>query len=146
MPLLKIVRDTSIVLFFFVYFFERTWPAAGMRPPCVIYLYTSNEDVFCLRKAKLLFIMRLKAKTPLHTGVRTGCHCLIGLSVRLSVCQCMCTFVVFTDCESYEADFHKPGIYGSGRVWANAWDVFRHPQSRGGRGRRAAVGFVVCFG
>ena len=25
----------------------------------------------------------------------------------------------------YEADFHKPGIYGSGRVWANAWDVSR---------------------
>ena len=25
--------------------------------------------------------------------------------------------------ELYEADFHKPGIYGSGRVWANAWDV-----------------------
>ena len=26
--------------------------------------------------------------------------------------------------ELYEADFHKPGIVGSGRVWANAWDVF----------------------
>ena len=26
--------------------------------------------------------------------------------------------------ELYEADFYKPGIYGSGRVWANAWDVF----------------------
>ena len=33
---------------------------------------------------------------------------------------------MFTDCESCtRADFHKPGIYGSGRVWANAWDVFR---------------------
>ena len=48
--------------------------------------------------------------------------------------------------ELYEADFHKPGIYGSGRVWANAWDVFRRTPSRGGRGRRAAVDFVVCFG
>ena len=48
--------------------------------------------------------------------------------------------------ELYEADFHKPGIYGSGRVWANAWDVFRRTPSRGGRGRRAAVNFVVCFG
>ena len=47
--------------------------------------------------------------------------------------------------ELYEADFHKPGIYGRGRVLANAWDVgFRAP-SRGGRGRRAAVAFVVCF-
>ena len=48
--------------------------------------------------------------------------------------------------ELYEADFRKPGIYGSGRVWANAWDVFCLPPSRGGRGRRAAVDFVVCFG
>ena len=35
--------------------------------------------------------------------------------------------------------FHKLGIYGSVRVWANAWYVFRGKQSRGGRGRRAAV-------
>ena len=27
--------------------------------------------------------------------------------------------------ELYEADFHKPGIHGSGRVCAKAWDVFR---------------------
>ena len=33
-----------------------------------------------------------------------------------------------------------------GGVWANAWDVFRRTPSRGGRGRRAAVDFVVCFG
>ena len=48
--------------------------------------------------------------------------------------------------ELYEADFHKPGIYGSGRVWTNAWDVSRRAPSRGGRGRRSAVGIVVCFG
>ena len=37
------------------------------------------------------------AKMPLHTGVRTGCHYLICLSV----CVCVyVTFVVFTDCES----------------------------------------------
>ena len=47
----------------------------------------------------------------------------------------------------YEADFHKPGIFGgSGRVYPNAWDVFRRVPSRGGRGRRAAVDLVVCFG
>ena len=32
------------------------------------------------------------------------------------------------------------------RVWANAWDVFRRAPSRGGRGCRAAVDYVVCFG
>ena len=37
--------------------------------------------------------------------------------------------------ELYEADFHKPGIYGSGRVWANAWNAFRRALSRDGRGR-----------
>ena len=47
---------------------------------------------------------------------------------------------------SYEADFHKPGIYGSRRVWVNARDVLRRAPSRGGRGRRAAVDIVVCFG
>ena len=46
-------------IFIFI-FFERTRPAASMRPPCLIYLSTS-------------------------TGVRTGCHCLISLSV--SVCN-----------------------------------------------------------
>ena len=45
-----------------------------------------------------------------------------------------------------EADFHKPGIYRSGRVWAHAWDVFPRMPSRVGRGRRAAAVFVVCFG
>ena len=46
----------------------------------------------------------------------------------------------------YEADFHKLGIYGSGRVWANAWDMVSRMRSRVGRGRRAAVDFVVCLG
>ena len=30
--------------------------------------------------------------------------------------------------------------------WANAWDVFPRMPSRIGRGRRAAVDFVVCLG
>ena len=52
------------------------------------------------------------------------------------------------DClrEMHEADFHKTEIYGSGRVWADAWNVFRRAPSRVGHGRRAAVNFVVCFG
>ena len=36
---------------------------------------------------------------PLHTGVRTGCHYLISLSVCLCMRVCV-TFVVFSDCES----------------------------------------------
>ena len=47
--------------------------------------------------------------------------------------------------ELYMDDFHKLGIYGIGRVWANAWDVCFRAPSRGGRGRWADVGFVVCF-
>ena len=46
----------------------------------------------------------------------------------------------------YETGLHQPGIYGSVRVWANVWDVLRRTPSRGGRGRRAVVDFVVCFG
>ena len=48
--------------------------------------------------------------------------------------------------ELYEADFHKPRIDGSGRVWANAWDVFPRMPVSVGHGRRAAVDLVVCFG
>ena len=55
------------------FFFERTWPAASMMPPCLMYLSTS-------------------------TGMRTGFHYLISLSVCLS-CVCV-TFVVFTHRES----------------------------------------------
>ena len=29
------------------------------------------------------------ASIPFHTGVRTGCHCLMSLSVCLSVCLCV---------------------------------------------------------
>ena len=43
--------------------------------------------------------MPIGEKKPLHTGVRTGCHYLISLSVCLSVCVCV-AFVVFNDCES----------------------------------------------
>ena len=48
----------------------------------------ATEAVFCL-----------ESKKPLHTGVRTGCHYLISLSVCLSVSVCV-TFVVSIDCEN----------------------------------------------
>ena len=44
----------------FIFFLERTQPAASMWPPCLIYLYTS-------------------------AGVRTGCHNLICLCVTFVV-------------------------------------------------------------
>ena len=111
---------------FFVFFFERTRPAASMRPPCLIYLFTS-------------------------TGQRTV-HSLRCLTINNSlavvcVLLCMCNNRAFYCLrELYEVDFHKPGIYGSEGVWANACVVFRRTPSRAGRGRRAAVNFVVCFG
>ena len=45
-----VLGGADFLVFFFriFFFFERTWPAASMRPPCLIYLYTSNEAVFFL--------------------------------------------------------------------------------------------------
>ena len=87
--------DFSVVVFFAIFFFfEHTRPAASMRPPCLIYLSTSNEVRPRERsdQGRLLPV----GKKPLHTGVRTGCHYLISLSVcpsvRLSVRMCMCNF------------------------------------------------------
>ena len=84
-------------------------------------------------------------KKPLYTGVRIGCRYIFCLSVCVSVSVCnIRRFRCLR--ELHEADFYKPGIYGSGRVWANAWDVFPRMPSRVGRGRQGAVDFVVCFG
>ena len=58
---------------------------------------------FSTNRQKSFFITRpcfaYKAKKPLHTGVRTGCHYLIRLPVCLFLCVFV-TFLVFTDCES----------------------------------------------
>ena len=77
--------------------------------------------------------------------MRTGYHYIISLSVRLSVFVFVSLRRLYILRELYEADFHNPGIYGSGRVWTNAWDVFPCMPSRVGLGRQAAVDFVVCF-
>ena len=45
----------GISLFFCFLHFERTQPTASTRQPCLMYLSTSNEAVFCLY-AKNLFI------------------------------------------------------------------------------------------
>ena len=52
--------------FFHFYFFEHTRPTASTRASCLMYLSTS-------------------------TGVRTGCHHLMSLSVCVSVCACVCS-------------------------------------------------------
>ena len=120
----------DFVFFFRFIFFECTRPAASMRPPCLICIYTSvTMSPFAADRAQ-------KSRYP---GVRTRFHYLISL------CLCV-TFVVLLIARAVRGRFHKRGIYGSGRVWANAWDVFRRAPCRGGRGRWAAVGFVVCFG
>ena len=70
-------------------------------------------------------------------------ECAQGPIIKL-VCQCVrVTFVVLLIARTVR--FHTHGIYGSGRVRANAWDVFRSPPSQGGLGRRAAVDFVESF-
>ena len=99
-------------------FFERTRPAARMRPTCLIYLSTT-------------------------TGVRTGCHYLISLFFCVSVCV---TFVIFTDCESCTRPiFTNPGSLGAGEYGLTRGVRFVAICYRGGSGRWADVGFVVCF-
>ena len=88
-----------------------------MRPPCLIYFSTS-------------------------TGVRTGCH----YSISMSVSVCMCNINIFHYCKRCTRPAStNAGIYGSGRVWANARDVPRRMKFRGGRGRGATMDFVVSF-
>ena len=75
--------------------------------------------------------------------IRIWSHGLVNLSVRL----CMCNLRGLHSLrERFETEFHTPGIYGSGRVWVNAWDVFRHTPNRCCRGCRAAVDSLVCLG
>ena len=127
----KVVNHPRLKVCFFATYL--TW---GMSVTC-------KFEVYCFewgkaegaKRPRLFFAFR--AKRPLHTGVRTGCHYLISLSVRLSVCLCICQCACnirrfYRMRELYEPDFHKPGIYGSGRVRANAWDVGLRAPSRGG--------------
>ena len=58
----------------FFFLFERTRPAASMRPPLASY-----TSLLVMRQGRFLPLGQIK---PLHTGVRTGCHYL--------VCRCVC--------------------------------------------------------
>ena len=75
--------------------------------------------------------------------MRIRCRYLVSLSVSVSVCL---TFVVFTDCENCTRPiFTNPGSMEVGECGLTRGTCFAAP-SRVGRGRRASVNFVVCFG
>ena len=64
--------------------------------------------------------------------------------MRLCVCE---TVVVFTDCESCTRPIStKPGSMEAGEYGLTLGTCFVRKTSRGGRGRRDAVVFIVCFG
>ena len=72
-------------------------------------------------------------------------------SISLSVCAsvCMCNIRRFYLLRKlYKANFHKPGIYGSGRVWANVGRVLSRAVSRWSRspGCCGCCGFRCVFG
>ena len=85
---------------------ERTRPAAIMKPPCLIFVSTSDDAVSCLW-----------GKKRLRPEVRTGCHGFNSLSVCLSVRLCVCvTFVVHIDCESCTRPIStNPGYVEAGK-------------------------------
>ena len=87
-----------------------------------------------------LFLMRpFFAFTPKSLIIPGYVQGAVIYFVCLSVCLCACvTFVVSLIARAVRGRFPQ--------TRANAWDVFRRTPSRGGRGRRAAVDFVVCFG
>ena len=102
--------EFSVIFFFVFFFFERPRPAASMRPPCLIYLSTSNEVRPRERSVRGCFFP-LGQKRLFIQG------CVQGAIIKF-VCRYVCvTFVVFTDCESCTRPiFTKLRIYGSGRV------------------------------
>ena len=66
----------------------------------------------------------------------------VGVGVR----ACDIEFVVFTDCESCTRPIStNSGYMEAGEYWLTRGTCFR-TSSRGGRGHRAAVDFVVCSG
>ena len=74
------------VFFFRFFFFERTRPAASMRPPLssLPFLLVMRQD----RESEVTeAVICLSAKWPLLTGVRTGFHYLVFLLVWL--CECV---------------------------------------------------------
>ena len=94
------------------------------QTPILVILNSRTAFISGIQEVQGGFLMRpfsaYKAKKPLHTGLRTGCHYLISLcpSVCLSVCV---TFVVFTDCENYT----RPISTNSGSMEAGEYGLTR---------------------
>ena len=90
-------------IFLSFFFFERTRPASSMRP-----LFASFTSLLVMTQTRgseaTEAIFSFRAKKPLHTGVRTGCHYLISLCVE------SCTRPISTNAGSMEA-----GEYGLAR-------------------------------
>ena len=105
---------------------------------------------FFAYRQKSLFIMRpffaFRTKKTFHTGVRTGCHYLISLSVCLSVSVSVCvTLVVLTDCKSCTRPISKnPGSMESDEYGQRVGRVSSHAVSRWSRspGRICGVFWV----
>ena len=131
--------------FFRFFFFERTRPAACMRTPCLICLYTSNEarpreqsdrGRFLPLGKKSLFIMRKGRRSEatedvfLPIGKIASSYrgeyrvSLFSLSVCLSGCVCV-TLVVFIECESCTRLISTtPGSMGAGEYGLTRGECF----------------------
>ena len=83
----------DFVFFVRLFFFERTRPAASMRPPWLIYLSTSNEAGPRKRSDRGCFLP-IGQKSLFIPG------CVLGAIIKLVCLSVYVTFVVFTDCES----------------------------------------------
>ena len=135
-------RDFEFTFSFFP--FERTRPPANMDFFFSL-IYRSNWDEAGPRErlGRNCFLPIGQSSVFIPGCIRIWSHGLVNLSVRL----CMCNLRGLHSLrERFETEFHTPGIYGSGRVWVNAWDVFRHTPYRCCRGCRAAVDLLVCLG
>ena len=107
-----------IFIFDFIFFLERARPTASKCEVAFPHL--------------LIYYYRGAYRVP-----------LLNESVCVSVCV---TFVVFTACESCTISISRnPGSMEAGEYGLTR-GMFRRAPSRGGRGRRAAVDFVVCCG
>ena len=86
--------------FFFCsfFFFERTRPAASMRPPCLISLSTSNEARPRERINRGHFCLYGKKASSCRGAYRSP---LFNLSVCLSACLSVCPVCLCTVCLTF---------------------------------------------
>ena len=91
----------------------------------------------------IAFRQKKTKQKNLHSGVRKGFKCSMSL---LMCCVLFVGGLYHWLRELYRTDFHKTGIYRSGRAWANAWDLFRLSQAISSWPRLPwSCGFGVCL-